>query len=123
MLAISGIKYLILGLVFAQLRRRLSRCQRDVQSVANFIYNSAGVGDLFANWMNQLAQYWQANGNTSLWNLVTGLAPESISLILILRRVHPFSLLLSHIHRVLRDVRVCPLCQGLCLGVAGPRWT
>src|SRR5258707_11428806 len=53
-------------------------------SVANFIYNTTGVGDLFANWMNQLAQYWQTNGNTSLWNLVTGLASGVISLILIL---------------------------------------
>jgi hypothetical protein len=42
------------------------------------------VGDLFANWMNQLAQYWQTNGNTSLWNLVTGLASGVISLLLIL---------------------------------------
>ena len=61
---------------------------RDVNgmfnSVANFIYNSTGVGDLFANWMNQLAQYWQANGSTSLWNLVTGLASGVISLMLIL---------------------------------------
>jgi hypothetical protein len=84
MLAISGIKYLILGLIFAN----YSAVFRDVNgmfnSIANFIYNSAGVGDLFANWMNQLAQYWQANGNTSLWNLVTGIASGVISLILIL---------------------------------------
>jgi hypothetical protein len=53
-------------------------------SVANFIYNSTGVGDLFANWMNQLSQYWQANGSTSLWNLVTGLLSGVISLMLIL---------------------------------------
>jgi hypothetical protein len=31
-----------------------------------------------------LAQYWQTNGNTSLWNLVTGLASGVISLLLIL---------------------------------------
>jgi hypothetical protein len=84
MLAISGIKYLILGLVFA----RYSAVFRDVNamfnSVANFIYNSTGVGDLFANWMNQLSQYWQTNGSTSLWNLVTGLASGVISLWLIL---------------------------------------
>jgi hypothetical protein len=34
--------------------------------------------------MSQLAQYWQSNGNTSLWNLVTGLASGVISLWLIL---------------------------------------
>src|SRR6266704_355212 len=84
MLAISGIKYLILGLVFANYGTVFREVNGMFNSVANFIYNSTGVGDLFANWMNQLAQYWQTNGNTSLWNLVTGLASGVISLILIL---------------------------------------
>jgi hypothetical protein len=84
MLAISGIKYLILGLAFANYGAVFRDVNGMFNAVANFIYNSTGVGDLFANWMNQLAQYWQANGNTSLWNLVTGLASGVISLILIL---------------------------------------
>jgi hypothetical protein len=84
MLAISGIKYLILGLVFANYGAVFRDVNGMFNSVANFIYNSTGVGDLFSNWMNQLAQYWQANGNTSLWNLVTGLASGVISLMLIL---------------------------------------
>ena len=84
MLAISGIKYLILGLVFANYGAVFRDVNGMLNSVANFIYNSAGVGDLFANWMNQLAQYWQTNGNTSLWNLVTGVASGVISLLLIL---------------------------------------
>ena len=84
MLAISGIKYLILGLVFANYGAVFRDVNGMFNSVANFIYSSTGVGDLFSNWMNQLAQYWQTNGNTSLWNLVTGLASGVISLILIL---------------------------------------
>jgi len=84
MLAISGIKYLILGLVFANYGAVFRDVNGMFNSVANFVYNTTGVGDLFANWMNQLAQYWQTNGNTSLWNLVTGLASGVISLILIL---------------------------------------
>ena len=84
MLAISGIKYLILGLVFANYGAVFRDVNGMFNSVANFIYSSTGVGDLFANWMSQLAQYWQANGNTSLWNLVTGLASGVISLMLIL---------------------------------------
>jgi hypothetical protein len=84
MLATSGIKYLILGLVFANYGAVFRDVNGMFNSVANFIYNSTGVGDLFANWMNQLAQYWQANGNTSLWNLVTGVVSGVISLILIL---------------------------------------
>lgn len=84
MLAISGIKYLILGLVFASYGAVFRDVNAMFNSVANFIYNSAGVGDLFANWMNQLSQYWQTNGSISLWNLVTGLASGVISLWLIL---------------------------------------
>ena len=83
MLASSGTKYLVLGLVFANYGAVFRDINGMFNSVANFIYNSTGVGDLFANWMNQLAQYWQANGSTSLWNLVTGLASGVISLMLI----------------------------------------
>jgi hypothetical protein len=84
MLASSGSKYLVLGLVFANYGAVFRDVNGMFSSVANFIYNSTGVGDLFANWMNQLAPYWQANGSTSLWNLVTGLASGVISLMLIL---------------------------------------
>ncbi|MFY9531148.1 MAG: hypothetical protein WAR24_19755 [Candidatus Acidiferrales bacterium] len=84
MLAISGIKYLMLGLVFANYGAVFRDVNGMFNSVADFVSNSTGVGDLFANWMNQLAQFWQANGNTSLWNLVTGLASGVISLMLIL---------------------------------------
>lgn len=84
MLAISGVKYLILGLVFAKYGAVFRDVNGMFNSVANFIYNSTGVGDVFANWMNQLAQYWQANGSASLWNLVTGLLSGVISLMLIL---------------------------------------
>lgn len=84
MLAISGIKYLILGLIFANYGSVFRDVNGMFNSVANVIYNSTGVGDLFATWMNQLSQYWQAHGSTSLWNLVTGLASGVISLMLIL---------------------------------------
>ena len=84
MLAVSAIKYLILGLVFASYGTVFRDVNGMFNSVANFIYNSTGVGDVFSNWMSQLAQYWQSNGNTSLWNLVTGLASGVISLWLIL---------------------------------------
>ncbi|HWH60137.1 MAG TPA: hypothetical protein VN682_21090 [Terriglobales bacterium] len=84
MLAISGIKYLILGLVFANYGTAFRDVNGMFNSVANTIYNSTGFGDVFANWLSQLANYWQANGATSLWNLVTGLVSGVISLWLIL---------------------------------------
>src|SRR5260370_24882176 len=72
MLAISGIKYLILGLVFANYGGVFRDVNWMFNSVANFIYNSKGVGDLFANLMKQLAQYWVVNENTFLWNVFVG---------------------------------------------------
>jgi hypothetical protein len=84
MLAVSGIKYLILSLVFATYGTVFRGVNAMFNSVADFIYNSTRVGDVFSNWMTQLAQYWQSNGNTSMWNLVTGLASGVISLWLIL---------------------------------------
>jgi hypothetical protein len=84
LLATAGVKYLILGLVFANYGTVFRDVNRMFNSVADFIYNSTGVGDLFSTWMGQLAQYWQANGNVSLWNLVTGVVSGVISLMLIL---------------------------------------
>jgi hypothetical protein len=84
MLAISGIKYLAIGLVFANYGAVFRNVNSAFNSVADFIYNASGVGDLFGTWLDQLAQYWQANGLTSLWNLVTGAISGTISLVLIL---------------------------------------
>jgi len=84
MLATSGIRYLILGLVFANYASAFRDVNSMFNSVADFVYSSTGVGDLFSNWMGQLAQYWNTNGMSSLWNLVTGSIAGVISLLLIL---------------------------------------
>ena len=84
MLAVSGIKYLILGLVFASYGTVFRAVNGMFNAVADFIYNTTGVGDVFSNWMSQLAQYWLSNGNVSTWNLVTGLVSGVISIWLIL---------------------------------------
>ena len=72
MLAIGGIAYFILGLVFVN----YGTVFRDVigmfNSVADFIYSSVGVGDLFSNWLSDLSNYFTQNGWSSLWGLVTG---------------------------------------------------
>ena len=96
MLATSGIKYLILGLVFANYGTVFRSVNSMFNSVADFIYNSSGAGDVFSDWLNQLAQYWQANGNSSVWSMVTGVASGIISLILILASfvIFPFCYLI-----------------------------
>src|SRR6516165_12800884 len=72
MLAIGGIAYFILGLVFVN----YGTVFRDVigmfNSVADFIYSSVGVGDVFSNWLGDLSNYFTQNGWSSLWGLVTG---------------------------------------------------
>jgi hypothetical protein len=71
-LAISGAKYLALGLVFAVYGTVFRDVNSAFNSVAMSISNSVGAGDLFSNWMSQLGQYWSQNGNPSLWSLVGG---------------------------------------------------
>jgi len=41
-------------------------------SVADFIYSSVGVGDLFNQWLNDLSNYFNQNGWSSLWGLING---------------------------------------------------
>jgi hypothetical protein len=96
MLATSGIKYLILGLVFANYGTAFRSVNSMFNSVADFIYNSSGTGDVFSDWLNQLSQYWQANGNSSVWSMVTGAASGIISLVLILASfvIFPFCYLI-----------------------------
>jgi hypothetical protein len=84
MLAVSAVKYLILGLVFASYGSVFRDVNGMFNTLAGYIYKSTGVGDVFSTWLGQLAQYWQANGNVSMWNLVTGLASGVISLLLIM---------------------------------------
>ncbi|MCI0721803.1 MAG: hypothetical protein L0338_22950 [Acidobacteria bacterium] len=84
LLAIAGVKYLILGLVFASYGTVFRDVNAMFNSVADFIYNLTGGGDIFSSWLKQLEQYWQTNGNVSLWNLVTGLVSGVISSVLIL---------------------------------------
>ena len=84
MLAVSAVKYLILGLVFASYGSVFRDINGMFNSIAGYIYKASGAGDVFATWLGQLAQYWQANGNISMWNLVTGLASGIISLLLIM---------------------------------------
>src|SRR5713101_3027911 len=69
MLAIGGVAYFILGLVFVN----YGTVFRDVigmfNSVAHFIYAGVGVADLFTNWLNDLSNYCTQNGWSSLWGL------------------------------------------------------
>jgi len=72
MLAIGGIAYFILGLVFLNYGRVFRDVLGMFNSVADFIYSSVGVGDLFNNWLNDLSNYMTLNGWSSIWGLIAG---------------------------------------------------
>ena len=72
MLAIGGITYLIFGLVFVNYGTVFRAVISMFNSVADFIYSSVGVGDLFNQWLNDLSNYFNQNGWSSLWGLING---------------------------------------------------
>jgi hypothetical protein len=72
MLAIGGITYLILGLVFVNYGTVFRAVIGMFNSVADFIYSSVGVGDLFNQWLNDLSNYFNQGGQSSLWGLIDG---------------------------------------------------
>src|SRR5712664_3448906 len=71
-LAVAGVKYLILGLIFLQYGTVFRGINTMFNSVADFIYSQSGVGDVLKAWLDQLWNYMTTNGTDSLWSLVTG---------------------------------------------------
>lgn len=71
-LGISGIKYLILGLVFASYPMIFRDVNGMFNSVAQSIISLVGGTDMFSDWMTQLQQYWSTNGTESLWSIIGG---------------------------------------------------
>jgi hypothetical protein len=83
-LGIAGIKYLVLGLVFANYGSIFRDVNSMFNSVAQSITNLASATDMFSNWMTQLQTYWTANGNQSLWSAIGGTASGLLDTLLIL---------------------------------------
>ena len=83
-LAVSSVQYLLLGLIFASYGTIFRAVTGMFNSVADVIYNSTGVGDVFSNWMAQLAAYAEAQGWSSIWGLITGGISGILSALLII---------------------------------------
>jgi len=83
-LGIAGIKYLVLGLVFANYGSIFRDVNSMFNSVAQSITNLASATDMFSNWMTQLQTYWNANGTQSLWSAIGGTASGLLDTLLIL---------------------------------------
>jgi len=83
-LGIAGIKYLILGLVFANYGAIFRDVNSMFNSVAQSIANLTSAPDMVSNWMTQMQTYWAANGNQSLWSAIGGTASGILDILLIL---------------------------------------
>lgn len=83
-LGVAGIKYLVLGLVFINYQQAFRSVNGMFNGVADFIYNTNGIGDVIQNWLNSVSAYVGQQGLSSFWTLVTGAISGLLDVLLIL---------------------------------------
>ena len=83
-LGVAGIKYLVLGVVFLNYQQAFRSVNGMFNTVADFIYNTNGIGDVIQNWLNSVSSYMSQQGISSFWSLVTGAISGLLSVLLIL---------------------------------------
>jgi hypothetical protein len=71
-LAVTAIKYLVVAMIVANWSTVFRDVNGSFNTVASFIGNSSGAGDMFINWMTQLQQQAQTNPNLTFWDIITG---------------------------------------------------
>lgn len=70
-LGITAIKYLVIALIIANWSSAFREVNSSFNSVAQFIGNSSGAGDMFLSWMDQIGQQI-TNSDVSLLDMITG---------------------------------------------------
>jgi hypothetical protein len=83
-LGVAGIKYLVLGLVFLNYQQAFRSVNGMFNTVADFVYNTNGIGDVIQNWLNSVSTYISQQGLSSFWTLVTGAISGLLNVLLIL---------------------------------------
>lgn len=78
-LAVTAIKYLVVAMIVANWSTVFRDVNGSFNTVASFIGNSSGAGDMFVNWMTQLQQQAQSNPNLTFWDMITGDAAGAIT--------------------------------------------
>jgi len=71
-LAVTAIKYLVVAMIVANWSIVFRDVNGSFNTVASFIGNSSGAGDMFINWMTQLQQQAQSNPGLTFWDMITG---------------------------------------------------
>ena len=83
-LAITAIKYLVVAMIVSNWATVFRDVNGSFTSVADFISNTSGAGDMFMNWMTQLGQQATTNPNLTFWDLITGDVSGTITVGLLL---------------------------------------
>jgi hypothetical protein len=78
-LAVTAIKYLVVAMIVAHWSTVFRDVNSSFNTVASFIGNSSGAGDMFIHWMTQLQQQAQSNPNLTFWDMITGDAAGAIT--------------------------------------------
>src|SRR6266852_2518628 len=85
MLGVTGVRFFVMGLILVNYATVFRDVNGLFNTVANFIdTTTAGGVDVFAKWMNDIGGYWQNNGISSLWGLITGALASLLESILLL---------------------------------------
>ena len=83
-LAVSAIKYLIVAMIIANWASVFRDVNGSFNAIANFIGNSSGAGDMFVSWMSQLQQQATNNPELTFWDMITGDAAGTITVLLLI---------------------------------------
>lgn len=83
-LAVTAIKYLVVAMIISNWTTVFRDVNGSFTAVADFVSNSSGAGDMFANWMTQLQQQSTTNPNLTFWDMITGDLPGTIRVGLLL---------------------------------------
>ena len=83
-LGIAGSNTSFSGLVFLNYQQAFRSVNSIFNTVADFIYNTNGIGDVIQNWLNSVSAYVSQQGLSSFWTLVTGAMSGLLDVLLIL---------------------------------------
>ena len=81
-LGVTAIKYLAVAIIIANWSTIFRDVNNSFNSVAQFIGNSSGAGDVFLNWDKQLGQQF-SDSSVSWWDIISGDIAALISVLLI----------------------------------------
>src|SRR5947208_7148840 len=81
-LGVTCLKYLVMGLALVAYPDAFRSTNGMFNHLAKFIDTASGANDALGNWVSQLGAYWNVNGFSISWNLLTTTLAATLNLIL-----------------------------------------